>query len=180
MAENIIHSPIELKGLSKYLSLIFHRALERAIWSFCELGIADLMADYQHPITALELSQLNGNSWNAEFLYRLLRVIADADIVKESNADGENSNKYDHPEETIRFQLTEDGLLLTSNHFSKARDMIRIELSPHTEKTTEYLPSLIKFGYKNGTSFEQAFGCSFFEYMGKEENKEYVYNDNNS
>src|SRR5689334_2729490 len=105
MAENIVHSPMELKGLSKYFSLICHRSLERAIWGFCELGIADLMADYKLPITALELSQLNGNNWNAEFLYRLLRVIADADIVTELNTDDENSNKSNHPEETIRFQL---------------------------------------------------------------------------
>jgi hypothetical protein len=38
------------------------------------------------------------------------------------------------PEETIRFRLAVDRLLSTSNHSSKARDMIRIELSPNTEK----------------------------------------------
>jgi hypothetical protein len=107
-------------------------------------------------------------------------VIADADIVTELKTDDENSNKYDQPEQTIRFQLTEDGLLLTSNHFSKARDMIRIELSPNTEKTSTYLPSLIKYGYKNGNSFEQAFGCNIFDYMKKEENKEYANLFNNS
>ncbi|CAF5211844.1 unnamed protein product, partial [Rotaria magnacalcarata] len=94
MAESkntIVHSPLELKGLAKYLSLTCHRALERGVWTFCELGIADIMADYQAPITAKQLSQLNGNTWNAEFLYRLLRVIADVDIVKEIiNNDNDN------------------------------------------------------------------------------------------
>ncbi|CAF4788670.1 unnamed protein product [Rotaria sp. Silwood1] len=183
MAEHnndIVSSPLELKGLSKYVSLICHRSLERAVWTFCELGIADLMADHQAPITASELSQLNENSWNAEFLYRLLRVIADADIIKEINNDGHNSNKYSHPEEMIRFQLTDDGLLLTSNHFSKTRDMIRLDLGPNAEKISTYLPSLIKFGYTNGNSFEQVFGCNVFDYMQKEENKEYANMFNNS
>ncbi|CAF1247348.1 unnamed protein product [Rotaria sp. Silwood1] len=183
MAEHnndIVSSPLELKGLSKYVSLICHRSLERAVWTFCELGIADLMADHQAPITASELSQLNENSWNAEFLYRLLRVIADADIIKEINNDGHNSNKYSHPEEVIQFQLTDDGLLLTSNHFSKTRDMIRLDLGPNAEKISTYLPSLIKFGYKNGNSFEQVFGCNVFDYMQKEENKEYANMFNNS
>ena len=58
--------------------------------------------------------------------------------------------------------------------------MIRLELSPNTEKTWSYFPSLIKFGYKYGNSFEQTFGCSIFEYMQKEENKEYASLFNNS
>ncbi|CAF1485087.1 unnamed protein product [Didymodactylos carnosus] len=179
MAQNndrIIHSPIELKGFSKYLSLIFHQLTKDAIWTFCELRIADLMTDYKLPITALELSQLNGNNWNAEFLYRLLRVNADAGIITQVTTGDENSAQ---PEQIIRFQLTEDGLLLTSNHFSKARDMIRLVLSPNMEKTWSYFPSLIKFGYKHGNCFEQAFGCSTFEYMKKEENKEYANAFNN-
>ncbi|CAF2120157.1 unnamed protein product [Rotaria magnacalcarata] len=180
MAESkntIVHSPLELKGLAKYLSLTCHRALERGVWTFCELGIADIMADYQAPITAKQLSQLNGNTWNAEFLYRLLRVIADVDIVKEiinNGNDNEDSNRKSCPEETVQYQLTDDGLLLTSNHSSRARDMIRLDLGPHADKVSTYLPSLIKFGYKNGNGFEQVFGCSLFEYMQKEENKEYA------
>lgn len=175
-----VRSPLELKGLSKYLSLIFHRSLERAVWAFCELGIADLMADYQAPITASKLCQLNGNNWNAGFLYRLLRVIADADIIKELNDNDKDPNRYNCAEDIIQFQLTDDGLLLTSNHRSKARDMIRLDLGPSTEKVSCFLPSLIKFGYKNGNGFEQAFGCSLFDYMQKEENKEYTSIFNNA
>ena len=180
MANYTVQSPIELKGLSKFFTLVFHRSLERTLWTFCELGIADLMVDYGRPITALELSQLNGNNWNANFLYRLLRFVADADIVKAVNTSDETANQSDHLEETIRFQLTDDGLLLTSNHFSKARDMIRIEFNPNGEKTYAYAPSLIKSGMKNGASFEQAFGCDMFEYMKKDDNKEHATLFNNS
>ncbi|CAF1332668.1 unnamed protein product [Adineta ricciae] len=38
---------------------------------------------------------------------------------------------------------------------------------------------MIKFGNTNGNCFEQAFGCSAFEYMKKEENKEYAHIFNN-
>ncbi|UJR34421.1 hypothetical protein I4U23_021828 [Adineta vaga] len=179
MAENtnqIIHSPMELNGLSKYFSLIRHRIVEYAIWTFCELGIPDLMADHKTPITALELSQLPKNNWNAEYLYRLLRVIADAGIITQINTDEKNSNQ---PEETIRFQLTEDGLLLTSNHWSKIPDIIRLFINPITDKTYSYFPSIIKFGNRNGNCFEQAFGCNMFEYMKREENKEYAHIFNN-
>lgn len=177
---HIAHSPLELKGLSKYLSLNCHRSLARAVWTFCELGIADLMVEYQAPITASQLSKLNGNDWNAEFLYRLLRAIADVGIIKQLNKDNEDFNKCVCPEATIQYELTEDGLLLTSNHSSKARDMVRVDLGPHAEKSAAYLPNVIKFGYKNGNGFEQAFGCDVFEYMQKEENKDYADTFNNS
>ena len=180
MAENVIQSPLEIKGLSKYLSFAFHRSVERALWTFCELGVADLMIHHQRPVTALQISQSNGNNWNAEFLYRLLRVIADAGIVTAVETNDDNRNKINRPEETIGFQLTEDGLLLTNDHFSKARDMIRIELNPNVERSYAYLPSVIKDGYKNGNSFEQAFGCSIFDYMQKDENREYTNLFNNS
>lgn len=174
MAEKKIQSPMEVKGLSKYLSFAFHRSVERAVWTFCELGVADLMVHEQRPITAQELSRSNGNNWNSELLYRLLRVIADAGIVTEVKTNNDNHNTSDRPEETIRFQLTDDGLLLTSDHFSQARHMIRLELGPNTEKPYLFAPSVIKDGYKNGNCFEQAFGCGIFEYMQNEENKEYT------
>ncbi|CAF1670970.1 unnamed protein product [Adineta ricciae] len=165
--DRIIHTPMELKGFSKYLSLLFHRLTENAVWTFCELGIADLMADHKMPITALELSQLNGNNWNAEFLYRLLRVNADAGIITQVNTNNENSTQH---EQTIQFQLTEDGLLLTSNHPSKVSYIVQLLLNPNMGKTYQYLPSIIKDGFKNGNCFEQTFGCDVFEYMKKEEN----------
>ncbi|CAF1377994.1 unnamed protein product [Rotaria sordida] len=92
-----IRSPLVIDGLPKFMSFNFHRCIERVVWIFAELGIADLMADHQVPLTAIELSQLNGNQWNAEFLYRLLQAVADVDIVKELSASDENSQTDVHP-----------------------------------------------------------------------------------
>lgn len=143
--------------------------------------MADLIVHQQCPVTALQISPSNGNHWNAEFLYRLLRVIADARIVTVLETNDDDHNQIDHPEETIRrFRLTEDGLLLTSGYFSKACDMVGIELNPKTEEFCAYLPSVMKDGYKNGNCFEQAFGCGIFDYMQKDENKEYTNLFNNA
>ncbi|CAF2789396.1 unnamed protein product [Rotaria sp. Silwood2] len=170
---DLILSPLVTDGLPKYMSLVFHRCMERVVWTFNELGIADLMAQHKMPLTATELSQLNGNDWNSEFLYRLLRAVADADIVREINVNDTNYETVGNPEHENRFQLTDNGLFLTSNHPSKARDLIRLELGPTTHKPSVYTPSLIQHGFKYGNGFEQAFGCSLFDYLKKEENKEY-------
>ncbi|CAF4139317.1 unnamed protein product [Rotaria socialis] len=103
----IVHSPLELKGLAKYLSLSCHRALERG-------------SNNSTVIISIE--------WK----YLECRVSP-----------------------------------------SRARDMIRLGLGPYTDKVSTYLPSLIKFGYKKMEMVSnKAFGCSLFEYMQKEENKE--------
>ncbi|CAF3773032.1 unnamed protein product [Rotaria sp. Silwood1] len=177
---NTIQSPLELKGFPKFMSFLCHRSLERAIWTFCELGIPDLMASYKAPITAVELGQLNGNNWNAEFLYRLLRAVTNADVIKQLEINNENLNENNHPEQSIQFQLTDDGLLLTSNHPSKTRDMILLELSPQTDNICSYYPALIKYGCNKGDGFQQTFGCSLYDYMQKEENKDYANIFNNA
>ena len=168
-----IYSPLELQGLPKFISLSSHRTIERAVWTFAELGIADLMAECQRPITALELSQRAGQQWNAEYLYRLLRVVADADLVRECHTADTN------PIETITYQLTDDGFLLTNNHSSKARDIVRMDLHPDCEKVVIHWPSLIRSGSERGTGFGQTFGCSLFEYMQKDENCEFATMFNN-
>ncbi|CAM4792793.1 unnamed protein product [Rotaria magnacalcarata] len=171
--KDLILSPLVIDGLPKYMSFGFHRCMERAVWTFAELGIADLMAAHKVSLTATELSQLNGNDWNAEFLYRLLRAVADADIVKELSVSDLNSQCDICPERVNHFQLTDNGLFLTSNHPSKARDLIRLELGPIVHRASEYQPRLIQHGTKYGNSFEQAFQCGLFDYLGKDENKEY-------
>ena len=170
---NKIYSPLELKGLAKFISLSSHRTIERAVWTFAELGIADLMADCQEPITALELSQRGGHQWNAEYLFRLLRVVADADLVKECYTDDMN------PIELTTYQLTDDGFLLTSNDSSKARDMVRLDLHPNCEKVVIHWPSVIRSGSARSTGFEQTFGCSLFDFMKKDENGEFATMFNN-
>ena len=152
-------------GLPKYLSFVANRLLETSVWTFTELGIADLLIAADTPQTADEIAQKQG--WNAEFLYRVLRVVSDADIVREIK-----SNQTIQPEKTNRFELTEDGRLLTSNHPSKVCDLICWELSPFCKKTSTYLPELVREGYSKGNGVQQVTGDeSLFEYLQKEENQ---------
>ncbi|CAF4431342.1 unnamed protein product [Rotaria sp. Silwood2] len=172
-AKDTVLSPLVIQGLPKFISFICHRFFERALWAFVELGIADLMADYKSPITAAELSQLNGNSWNIGFVYRLLQTISDADIVQHCITNTDGSHRNMNPEHENHFQLTNSGLFLTTNHPSKARDMIRLHFGPVMDHSSRYLPDLIRHGYSNGNGFEQAFEDSLFDYLQREENQDY-------
>ena len=167
-ASNYLLSPLVEKGSSKFMSFVFHRYVERALWTFAELGIADLMANHEQPLTAIELSEINGNTWNAEFLYRLLRVVADINIVQQLTLNNEDSTESANPENELRFKLTDDGQLLTSNHPSRTRDLVRHSFSSTIEKPSAYLPDMIRDGYKNGTGFELAFGMNAFDYLKDE------------
>ena len=152
-------------GFPKYLSFFVYRVLETTIWTFTELGIADLLAAADTPQTADEIAQKQG--WNAEFLYRVLRTVSDADIVREIK-----SNQTIEPEKTNRFELTEDGRLLTSNHPSKARELICLQSSPLMKNGLSYLPQLVREGYSKGNGLQQAIGgLPLFEYLKKEENQ---------
>ena len=152
-------------GFPKYLSFIANRLLETSVWTFTELGIADLLVAADTPQTADEIAQKQG--WDTEILYRLLRTVGDADIVHEIK-----SNQTIEPEKTNRFELTEDGRLLTSNHPSKTRDLICWELSPFIKKASTYLPQLVREGCSKGNAVQQIIGGgSPFEYLQKEENQ---------
>ncbi|CAF1432911.1 unnamed protein product [Didymodactylos carnosus] len=87
------------------------------------------------------------------------------DIVKPITLDDEDSNTSQNPEYENHFKLTDDGLLSTSNHPSKTRDLIRFALGPIMENSSRYLPGVIQNGYTNGTGFEQAFRASLFAYL---------------
>lgn len=78
-----------------------------ALWTFAQLGIADLMGEQNRPLTAKELSQLNDNHWHAESLYRLLRVVADTDFIQTIESTIEQDKDDRRPEERVRFQLSE-------------------------------------------------------------------------
>jgi hypothetical protein len=159
-------------GYRKYLSFVTNHLLETAIWTFAELGVADLLAAADTPQTADELAQKQG--WNSEFLHRLLRVVADADIVREIKSD-----ESIELEKTNRFELTEDGRFLTSNHPSKSRYLICWELSPFVKTPSHYLPQLIREGFNKGNGMERVTGnVSPFEFLKKEENQELAHNFN--
>ncbi|CAF2737313.1 unnamed protein product [Rotaria sp. Silwood2] len=159
-------------GVPKYLSFVTNRLLETAVWTFAELGIADHLAAADAPQTAEELAQKQG--WNIEYLYRLLRTVADADIVREII-----SNETIEPEKTNCFELTEDGRFLTSVHPSKARYLICWELSPLLKTASHYLPDLIREGSSKGTGIQRIINNeSIFDFLKKEENKKMAHNFN--
>ena len=60
---------------------------------------------------------------------------------------------------------------MQSNDPAKLRDFIRQMLNPALEQLFAVLPDLIKNGLNNGDGFQQVMGCSFFDYLQKEENK---------
>lgn len=165
-------SPLDAKGINKYLCFTAHHTLEKAVWSFVALGIPDILAKNSTAMSAKEISQFDGNNWNAEFLYRLLRVIADAEIIRVVNNQHELGNNQ--PEETVHFELTDDGRLLVTGDPSRAREVVLVDLSPSGDRISEKLPGIIKNGYKDGNSFEQVYGASLFDYMQKDENKEFA------
>ncbi|CAF4894419.1 unnamed protein product, partial [Rotaria sp. Silwood2] len=112
--------------------------------------------------------------WNIEYLYRLLRTVADADIVHEII-----SNETIEPEKTNCFELTEDGRFLTSVHPSKARYLICWELSPLLKTASHYLPDLIREGSSKGTGIQRIINNeSIFDFLKKEENKKMAHNFN--
>ncbi|CAF1071030.1 unnamed protein product [Didymodactylos carnosus] len=164
--ENNLASPLVTSGLSKYMSFIYHRFIEVAVWTFAELGIADLIVQ---PITAAQLCQLTG--WNIEFVYRLLRTCANADIVKEEISD--NDNQQQSLEYTRYFQLTSSGLLLKSDHPTNARGIVRWSFGSLCKQSSMCLPQLIRDGYKHGHGAAQITGFpSIFEYLEQHENAE--------
>ena len=166
--EQKILSPLLMHGDEKYLSFVFHRFLETAVWTFAELGVADLLAAASEPQTADELARSQG--WNSEFLYRVLRAVADANILSEIQY---NDVESIEPAKVNRFKLTEDGYLLTSNHPSKARNVLRWEFSPLLRMSSNYLPELVRTGYVNGNGLDQITGHRpIFDYLKDEQNRE--------
>jgi hypothetical protein len=163
-----IPSPLTMTGVPKYISFVFQRYFETAVWTFAELGVADLLAAASGPQTADELARSQG--WNSECLYRILRAVADADIVREIQSDERESIE---PEKTNRFELTEDGRLLMSDNPSKARYMLRWVLGPLTSTVSNYLPQIVRNGYANGNGMDQISGHrTLFDYLKDEENRE--------
>jgi hypothetical protein len=159
-------------GFPKYLSFFVYRVLETTIWTFAELGIADLLAAAGTPQTADEIAQKQG--WNTEILYRVLRSVADADIVREIK-----SNQTIEPEKSNRFELTEDGRFLTSNHPSKTRDLVCLQSNPLMKNCLNYLPQLVREGYSKGNGLQQVIGGEpVFEYLKRKENQALARNFN--
>jgi hypothetical protein len=167
-------SQLFTKGtLPKFLTFMYYPFVERALWTFAKLSIADQMVAHKLPLTAVELSQLNNNNWNINLVYRVLRMMADLNVVKTLPANDGDDDININLEHKKRFQLSDSGLYLTSDHPSKARDVILMTLGPIMQKSTFFLPDLIRNGYKNGDGFELANGSKLFDYCNTPENEEF-------
>ncbi|CAF2100288.1 unnamed protein product [Rotaria magnacalcarata] len=158
--------------IRRHFLLTTNRTEETAIWTFAELGVADLLEAANTPQTADELAQKQG--WNSDYLYRLLRAVADANIVREIKY-----NEAIELEKTNRFELTKDGRYLTSDHPSKLRYSLRAWFHPVIQTASQYLPQLIRDGSSKGSGVERVTGnVPIFEFLKKEENREFAHNFN--
>lgn len=167
--KNKIISPLSTSGIGKFTSFVLHRLIESSVWTFAELGIADVFQQHKEPQTAKQLADAQG--WNKECLYRILRAVTTAGILEEIQVDCADNNQ--NPEDIACFRLTDDGRLLTSDHPSKVRYLLRWELSPLLKATSNYLPKLVQHGFENGNGFNQLSGHKhIFEYLADETNKE--------
>lgn len=159
-------------GLSKLLSLVDQRAVEKAIWTFTELGVPDIMIEHVKPMSAKEICQADGSSWNPEYLYRLMRVLVDVNIIRTIDEDQTKTIEADCPENLVRFELTDQGQLLTKANPSRMRSFILFNFNPLVSRAWEYLPLMIKHNLKDETNFDRVLGMPFFNYLEQPENKQ--------
>ncbi|CAF0955385.1 unnamed protein product [Adineta steineri] len=107
-------SPLTVDGLPKFLSMTYHHFINWAIYTFAELGLADRLihAQLNTGLTIEEIVNTDKQKWNNDLLKRILNVCVYAGIVKLINDDK-------------HFILTESGQMMTSDHPSHVRDLIR-------------------------------------------------------
>ena len=134
------------EGLPKFLSMVYHRIIENALYAFVELELADLMVDAtpDRGLTIEEILSKDRSNWNSDILWRILRCCADGGIIAIVN-NGKG------------FLLTESGKMLVSNHPSHARDLIRWYLSPLIGKSVDQAVGVVR-GQCTGTALEQITG----------------------
>jgi hypothetical protein len=164
-------SPLIIPGLPKYVSLLSHNFMQTAVWTFAELGIADLLAAVDQPQTADELARKQG--WNSEFLYRLLRAVTIPNIVREIKSD-----QITEPENNHRFELTEDGRFLISDHPSKTRYFVSSVFGSLFKNVSSYLPQLVREGYAKGNGIEQMTGNQpIFNFFNNNRKHSFYFNE---
>jgi hypothetical protein len=129
-------SPLTLDGLPKFLSVVYHRYHFYGIYTFAELGVADRLVEAipDRGLTAQEIIDDNHPEWNSALLHRILRACVDAGIVEQIN------NGIDDK----HFVLTQSGMMLTSNHPSHIRDLIRWCCGPVHNGASGQLPALVR------------------------------------
>ena len=157
-------SPLTVDGLPKFLSIAYHRLLDRATFTFAELGIADRLVNAS-PDQGLTAQEIIGNKrpeWNCDLLYRVLCACIDVGIVERVKTVIDDKH----------FVLTPSGMMLTSNHPSHARDLIRFYLGPTSNCAGYQLLNLVR-GQCTGDGFAGiASGLDIITFLSQADNQD--------
>ncbi|CAF0922055.1 unnamed protein product [Adineta steineri] len=159
-------SPLIIDGLPKFLSMGYHRLLDRATYTFAELGLADRLVNAlpNQGLTAHDLINNDEIEWNADILHRALCACTDVGLVERVK------NTIDDK----HFILTSSGRMLTSDHPSHARDYVRYYLGPMSSNIGYQLIKLVR-GQCKGTGFAEASGgLDLYTYLKQPENQDYL------
>ena len=154
-------SPMTLNGRSKFLSIAYHQYINNAIYTFAELGLADQLihAEPNHGLTIEEIVGNDRRQWNSQLLYRILRACVYGGIVELINDDK-------------HFILTETGRMMTSDHPSHVRDLIRYTFGALYTEACQQMPSLVR-GEGSETGVARILGgLDFHSVMSQPDQKE--------
>ncbi|CAF2570076.1 unnamed protein product [Rotaria sp. Silwood2] len=156
-------SSLILDGLPKFLSMAYHEALNHAIYTFAELGIADqlIQAPFDRGFSVEEIIGDDRPQWNRDLLYRILRACICGGLVESINDDK-------------HFILTASGSMITSNHPSHARDFIRFCFGPMCSSASLQLPNMV-CGKGTGSGIARVSGdVDIYTLMGQPGQEEFL------
>ncbi|CAF4014975.1 unnamed protein product [Rotaria sordida] len=159
-------SPLTVDGFPKFLTVVYHRMIESAIIAFIDLNLSDRFV-HAAPHQGFTLDEIIGtddhSTWNKDVLYRILRACVVTGVVKQVNDDK-------------HFALTESGAMLTSNHPSHARDLIKFVAEP---ETTSALSKLVNVTRRESISgIDLTFGVDFYTMVALPAHEQYSHTFN--
>ncbi|CAF3652129.1 unnamed protein product [Rotaria sp. Silwood1] len=143
--------------------MIYHQLINQAIYTFADLGIADRLIDA--PLDCgFTVEEIIGNDqpqWNRDLLYRIVRACIYGGIVESINDDK-------------HFILTTSGIMMTSDHPSHVRDLIRLNFGPMCTSAGLHLPNMVR-GEGTGTGIARVSGgMDFYTLMSQPDQDEFL------
>ncbi|CAF2830080.1 unnamed protein product [Rotaria sp. Silwood2] len=156
-------SSLTIDGMPKFLSMGYHELINRAIYTFAELNIADrlIQASSDRGFTVQEIIGDDRPQWNSDFLYRILRACIYGGIVKSINDDK-------------HFILTPSGMMMTSDHPSQVRNFIRLAFGPKISSASLELPNIVR-GEGAGSGIARVSGgMDMYTLMGQPDQEEFL------
>ncbi|CAF2993677.1 unnamed protein product [Rotaria sp. Silwood2] len=156
-------SSLTVNGLPKFLSMIYHQLINQSIYTFADLGIADRLihAQSDRGFTVEEIISDDQQQWNRDLLYRILRACIYVGIVESINDDK-------------HFILTESGIMMTSDHSSHVRDLIRFSFGPICSSASLQLPNMVR-GEGTGSGIARVSGgLDFYTLMSQPDQEEFL------